>query len=175
MGIQLTDAGFGQPPIEILIGFDFAGKIHTGVINELTDGLFAVQTELGWMIMGKTLGKPEQESYGSALTSLLIHPSDVTNLWSLESIGITNPVETQSKEEMKCAVEKHFKETIFVNEEERYSVSLSEELPTNFEVAEKRLVSTTYKLRNVEKFIDYDKSFESWKEDGIITECSMEG
>ncbi|KAF8797276.1 hypothetical protein HNY73_001561 [Argiope bruennichi] len=70
MGIQLKDVRFGEPLIEILIGSDFAGKIYTGVINELVDELFSVQTWLVWMIMRKTPEEPEQESYGSSLTSL---------------------------------------------------------------------------------------------------------
>ncbi|KFM71124.1 hypothetical protein X975_02399, partial [Stegodyphus mimosarum] len=57
-GIKLTDVGRDSPPIRILLGADVLGSILTGRIEVLTSGISAVETLLGWTILG--LGKKKQ-------------------------------------------------------------------------------------------------------------------
>ncbi|KAJ8978462.1 hypothetical protein NQ317_002916 [Molorchus minor] len=47
LGIAPTDV-IGDGPIEMLFGADVIGKLYTGRKQELTCGLFAVETLLGW-------------------------------------------------------------------------------------------------------------------------------
>ncbi|UYV82894.1 hypothetical protein LAZ67_22001295 [Cordylochernes scorpioides] len=58
--IELTDLHRG--PLEILIGADIAGKLLTGEHRRLPSGLVAVQTRLGWTLMGKFPATEEETS-----------------------------------------------------------------------------------------------------------------
>lgn len=66
LGIQITDSA---DQIEILIGADVAGKIFTGKRHLLACGLVAVETLLGWTLMGK-VALQQQQSCSMFVTSL---------------------------------------------------------------------------------------------------------
>ncbi|GFS92163.1 integrase catalytic domain-containing protein [Trichonephila clavipes] len=51
--IFLTDIQENTGPIEVLLGADVAGKLITGRREELKTGLVALETKLGWTLMGK--------------------------------------------------------------------------------------------------------------------------
>jgi hypothetical protein len=156
--------GGGQPPVEILIGADVAGKFYTGNMFQLRCGLIAVQTWLGWVIMGKAKSKSNRRTQAAMLTTLLIQTSNLEDLWKLEAIGITDPCENKMKDKLEKAVLDHFAKTVEINSEGRYEVRLPwldncEDLPDNKVVAEKRLASTAAKLRAENKFEDYNTVF----------------
>ncbi|GFY57464.1 uncharacterized protein LOC103521977 [Trichonephila inaurata madagascariensis] len=105
--ITLTDHGRGCPDIELLIGADFCGHLFSGNIWTLECGLVAYETKLGWLIMGKVPGLKQEDTSAHLVTSLLIKNSSVADLWKMLTLGIMDPVETKSKEEMeKNAVER---------------------------------------------------------------------
>lgn len=52
-GINLTDLGNKNRPIDILIGADIAGKLMTGRKYDLRNGLTALETHLGRTVIGK--------------------------------------------------------------------------------------------------------------------------
>nr|XP_042912336.1 uncharacterized protein LOC122272567 [Parasteatoda tepidariorum] len=151
LGIQITDCGKGRPPIELLIGADIAGKLYTGQTQVLKCGLVAVQTHLGWTIMGRS---ENRNSKDNTITSLVLQSHTIENLWKLEAIGIGDP----------CG-------------DGRYEISFPwmqspDELPSNPELAEKRLLSTSWKLSKAGKIKDYNAVFQEWLQCGIIEECS---
>lgn len=47
---------------------------------------------------------------------------DISNLWRLDLIGITNPIEKKLREEMDRQIKDHFLETVKVNDEKRYNI-----------------------------------------------------
>lgn len=51
--INLTDIGGKSNSIEVLIGADVAGKLLTGRKCDLKNGLTAIETRLGWTVLGK--------------------------------------------------------------------------------------------------------------------------
>ncbi|GFU48524.1 transposable element Tc1 transposase [Nephila pilipes] len=51
-GIKLTGVGQDTPPIRVLMGADVLGRILTGRIEILTSGISAIETLLGWTILG---------------------------------------------------------------------------------------------------------------------------
>lgn len=51
--IYLTDVDDSNSSIDILIGADVAGKLMTGRKYNVTNGLTAFETQLGWTVMGK--------------------------------------------------------------------------------------------------------------------------
>ncbi|GBO46640.1 hypothetical protein AVEN_64587-1, partial [Araneus ventricosus] len=57
-GIKLTDVGRDSPPIRVLLGADILRSILTGRIEVLSSGVSAVETLLGWTILG--LGKKKE-------------------------------------------------------------------------------------------------------------------
>ncbi|KAF2884417.1 hypothetical protein ILUMI_21757 [Ignelater luminosus] len=71
----------------------------TGKLHNLECGMTAVETKLGWTLMGK---KPTEENSKNdaalIVTSMFVEEADISNLWSLDVMGITDPVETKSRE-----------------------------------------------------------------------------
>jgi hypothetical protein len=45
-------------------------------------------------------------------TSLLAHNAAVADLWKLDTLGITDPAETQYRQELEQTALDHFKETV---------------------------------------------------------------
>ena len=54
----------------------------------------AVETRLGWLIMGIVPGEKNQGVSTLAVTPLLSHNAVVAELWSYDTLGIGDPAET---------------------------------------------------------------------------------
>ncbi|XP_024875905.1 uncharacterized protein LOC112457207 [Temnothorax curvispinosus] len=68
---------------------------------------------------------------------------------------------------------RRFEETVIVNAKGRYEVCLPwvethPSLPNNRELAEKRLITTTKKLKSSVLYDEYDQVFNDWLAEGII-------
>ncbi|XP_054278588.1 uncharacterized protein LOC128997031 [Macrosteles quadrilineatus] len=169
--IILTDVGENVPDVKILLGADVLVNLYTGTMQKIDDKLVAIETYLGWTVMGK------QPCIGSRKMSLLTlfcqSKSEIKDLWSLETIGIKDPIEVKQRDSIDAELFQHFKENVRVNVENRYEVCLPwleghPELLDNHEIAERRLMSSTRRLNTLNKFNDYDKVFKEWLEEGII-------
>ncbi|GFR11983.1 transposable element Tc1 transposase [Trichonephila clavata] len=57
-GIKLTDVGKDTLPIRVLLGEDLLGSILTGRIEVFPSGVSAVETLLGWTILGHGRKRP---------------------------------------------------------------------------------------------------------------------
>lgn len=168
--------------IKLLIGADMAGRLLTGKIVNLKSGITAIQTKLGWTVMGKFNSSPDPDSNSSSSASLLISSllakdQCISNLWKLDILGITEPSQTKTKAQLQEDTQKYFEETLSVNSEGRYEVALpwvleSSLLPDNKINAEKCILSAKRKLINSGKFEDYCKVFEEWLKLGIIEEAT---
>ncbi|XP_055950873.1 uncharacterized protein LOC129984959 [Argiope bruennichi] len=179
-GITISDVGRKDLKIEILIGADVAGALLTGKVHKLENGLVAVESLLGWTVMGRInyYTSESNVSMPSLITSMLVHSSDIENLWKLEALGITDSKENRSDIELQEAVWYHFHKTL-KRSEDRYEISLpwineKDKLPSNREVAKKRLISTTKKLMLKDKTEAYNAVFEEWVKSGIIEEVPEE-
>ncbi|KAF8785821.1 hypothetical protein HNY73_011324 [Argiope bruennichi] len=142
-GITVSDVGRKDLKIEILIGADVAGALLTGKVHKLENGLVAVESLLGWTVMGRInyYTSESNVSMSSLITSMLVHSSDIENLWKLEALGITDSKENRSDVELQEAVWDHFHKTL-KRSEDRYEISLpwineKDKLPSNREVAKK--------------------------------------
>ncbi|GFU73827.1 DUF1758 domain-containing protein [Trichonephila clavipes] len=80
--------------IHMLIGADFAGRLLTGEIKQITENLVAIHTRLGWTLMGE----------------------------SGENTRIKDLGENQSKRELEEAAKLHFLENVKRDHEGRYMV-----------------------------------------------------
>jgi hypothetical protein len=173
--IWISDYGEGCPSFEVLLGADVCGALLTGQLFKLKCGLIAVETKLGWLIMGKVPGKEPRGMTSVTVTSLLIQNAVISDLWRLDTLGIRDPTETRSRHELEQAALDHFKETIVVNEEGRYEVCLPwlegrERLQenTNLDIVKTRCVSMATKLLADGRYGDYDAVFEEWLRDNVI-------
>ncbi|XP_030747078.1 uncharacterized protein LOC115875693 [Sitophilus oryzae] len=158
--------------LEEMSRLDVAGKLYTGRRHILPCGLVAVETLLGWTLMGKI---PEGRNSVETLSALSLFVSDTSlaNLWKLETLGIVDPSEQRTREESALAAKDLFLRTITVNGESRYEVRLSwledrPELPNNYNLARKRVDNTVNKLRKDGLFELYDRIFEEWLAENII-------
>ncbi|KAF8763403.1 hypothetical protein HNY73_021591 [Argiope bruennichi] len=86
--IHLTDQeclpSCSSSTIHLLIGADIAGKLMTGKILNLTCGLTAIETLLGWTLMGRA--PSSSDSISMTVTNLLIKDCNISDLWKLEDI-----------------------------------------------------------------------------------------
>ncbi|UYV60499.1 hypothetical protein LAZ67_1001330 [Cordylochernes scorpioides] len=165
--IELTDLHRG--PLEILIGADIAGKLLTGEHRRLPSGLVALQTRLGWTLMGKIPATEEETSVNGLCTTSLL-TSDLENLWRLEAIGISDARQDDS---IQKETEEYFARTISQDCEGRYQVALPwirerELLTDNRDVAEKRLVNVRKHLVNTGNLAEYEDILEKWLRNKII-------
>lgn len=159
-GIELSDTR-GCQPISLLIGADIAGKILTRKIFALSCGLTAVETLLGWVLMGKVPKEKKTRSTTMVVTNLLNGKAYIAKLWELDVLGITDTGKKRSKEDLQRAAKQMFEETIETTAESRYEVRLPcleghPALPSNRAMAVKRLESTENRLRKSDRWEKYD-------------------
>ncbi|XP_018378084.1 PREDICTED: uncharacterized protein LOC108770847 [Trachymyrmex cornetzi] len=159
---------------------DVAGKIYTGRIVNLKCGVTAIETRLGWTLLGRAPRFKKKES-DTVLTvlSMYVQDADITDLWNLDVIGIEDPIRKSTKEEHLQEVLCRFYDTIKIEETGRYEVFLPWKenhppLSENRETAKRRLGNTIIKLRNDGLLHEYEKVFNEWLEEGIIEEVPTE-
>jgi len=173
--ITLSDVGTNPRPIEMLLGADVIGGLLTGIIIQLPNGLTAVETILGWTVMGGQSKGFSSNPIAGIVTSLTITNASVEDLWALDAIGIHDPVDSATKLEKAEATRQHFLSTVSRSHDGRYSVSLpwvsgKQPIPTNFNIAHKRLETLTKKLRSSGLYDAYGTLFKDWLGEGFIEE-----
>ncbi|GFX71655.1 integrase catalytic domain-containing protein [Trichonephila clavipes] len=153
--IFLTDIQENTGPIEVLLGADVAGKLITGRREELKTGLVALETKLGWTLMGKVPRYTDKKDTSMNIVTMLSQEDiSVSSLWDLEMLGIRDTIEQNSREEKEKVVMSHFLETVRQKEDGRYEVHMPWKvdrafLTDNYELCLKRLESTTRKLEKI--------------------------
>ncbi|GFW58906.1 integrase catalytic domain-containing protein [Trichonephila clavipes] len=166
--IFLTDIQENTGPIEVLLGADVAGKLITGRREELKTGLVALETKLGWTLMGKVPRYTNKKDTSMNIVTMLSQEDiPVSSLWDLEMLGIRDTIEQNSREEKEKAVMSHFLETVRQKEDGRYEVHMPWKvdrafLTDNYELCLKRLEYTTRKLEKI--------GFREWLAKGVIEE-----
>jgi len=179
-GIWLSDVGGGSPEIELLIGADMLPIILTNrPVVHLDDSIVAIETVLGWTVMGKPKQENSHKKQSTVYSVLDMFVSNASNeqLWDLESIGIRDPAANKTKQETDDSAKEHFLSTVRRLEDGRYSVSLPwingrPNIPDNRKAVEKRLNSTTRKLKLQGNLHNYGQLFKSWEAEGNIEEVN---
>ncbi|XP_050517597.1 uncharacterized protein LOC126892168 [Diabrotica virgifera virgifera] len=173
LNIEITDSG-DTSPIEVLIGADIAGKLYTGRRHILGCGLVAVETLLGWTLMGK-IPLDQQDNRTATTVSLFISNASISQLWELDALGINDPAERKTREETALAAKQLFFETVATDSTGRYETRLPwleghPALPSNYQMAKKRL-DTTLKKINKDGYLEaYGQIFKEWLDENIIEE-----
>ncbi|XP_059047181.1 uncharacterized protein LOC131842620 [Achroia grisella] len=168
-GINITDCVDEVTEISLLIGSDVLGSLYTGRSEHVSDNLVVIETKFGWVIQGPTSGMY------SIFTSVHACSFDIDDLWKLESIGIKDEAQVKSIRKREEEVENFFRESIVRNDEDRYEIKLpwndtADLLSPNYNLALKRLHSTTNKLNKLGLLTAYDEVFGEWLDSNIIEE-----
>ncbi|GFR21826.1 integrase catalytic domain-containing protein [Trichonephila clavata] len=165
--------------IHILLGSGIVGKLFIGEVKQLSEGLTAVNTRLGWTVMGKLSNESKFKSENSLLVhSLLTNREKISDLWKLDSLGIKDPSEKRSKLELQDLALKHFENTILRDDEGRYIVSInwiegSGKLEDHYSLAKGRLEKTVKTLKFTGRLFDYEQVFVDWEKEGIIEKIAQ--
>lgn len=169
--IWMSDFISDSEEIQVLVGSDYYGQLMTGRIVHLKCGLTAMESVCGWTLSGSI---PAEDSLSlMSVSTALVNCNSIQDLWNLEALGIRDSGEVKSKSEREVATQEHFQETVTRNDEGRYSVLLpwveeGQPIPSNRLVAEKRLESTTRKLKQTGNFESYIQIFQEWLKEGFI-------
>ncbi|GFR29966.1 DUF1758 domain-containing protein [Trichonephila clavata] len=137
-----------------------------------------METNLGWTLMGKINLLFEKEYTAMTIISMFVREA-ISDLFSLEVLGISDPVEMKNKREREILTKLHFEETVRINTEGRYEVLLPWKenhfpITSNKDIAMKRLESSTKKLHQETLFTAYD-AFKEWELlDNLITSLDNE-
>ncbi|UYV67221.1 hypothetical protein LAZ67_4004428 [Cordylochernes scorpioides] len=171
-GIILSQDNFKGQEIDILIGANYLGIILTGKIVQVEADLTAVETKLGWTLMGNSPIIDSNDNVQQTL-NLLTTRCDLKDLWDLEVLGIRDPVETCSKETRYQEIKEKFITKIQRQSDQRYSVGLpwkveKESIPSNLDIAIKRLDISTKKMTSQNKLTEYSQIFRDWLTEGLI-------
>lgn len=86
-GIKISDTE-GAGPIEHLLGADVAMRFYTGKKHVLRCGLIAIETSLGWTLMGKIPLYRPSTSVSMSTLSLLVKDASIADLRELNALGI---------------------------------------------------------------------------------------
>ncbi|XP_043263442.1 uncharacterized protein LOC122403775 [Colletes gigas] len=162
----------GDDSIALLIGADIFGKLLTGNKFDLANGLTALETKLGWTISGKVPAN-ERKDAGSTAVSMFMSEAKISELWSLDVLGIRDPIEKSDRFLREQIVKDHFLKTVRFQENGRYSIYLPwmeghAPLSDNFNLAKTRVEKTARKLKIEKSFDNYTKVFEEWRDEEII-------
>ena len=174
LGAKFDDVKESCKPISLLIGADVAGKLYTGKIHQIQKGPTAIETKLGWTLMGKSNFDVPREDPTFLIFSMFDCEADVSDLWKLDLLGIEDPAGTVSKElKLEKVKEKFLRSIVFVQQDSRYEVALPWKdnhapLIGNRFLAEKILETVTKRLISESLFEVYDEVFQEWLREGII-------
>ncbi|XP_033227854.1 uncharacterized protein LOC117179823 [Belonocnema kinseyi] len=178
--ISFSDVCSEEKSVAVLTGVDVAGKLLTGRLHTLPSGLTAVETRLGWTLMGKVPIKREDDlNMVVSAISMFVKEADIKDLWSLGAIGIKDPIEQRLKKDTEEATKQALLNNVIMSEEGRYEVKVlwlenHPPLKDNKHVAVKKLQSTARKLKSDGLFGDYDAVFQDWLAKGIIDLVTVE-
>ncbi|KAF8786055.1 hypothetical protein HNY73_009944 [Argiope bruennichi] len=171
--IKLTDVGQDTPPIRVLLGADVLGRILIGRIEILASGISAIETLLGWTILG--LGKKKQSVN---VVTLALQNIELPKIWDLEVLEIKDPIERKNKSILAEETLLHFKETVKLKDL-RYEVALpwlSDHPPVYnmHDMAESRLRSVTKRLVKEDMYKVYDDVLRQWQREAEFQNESLQ-
>lgn len=174
-GIVLTDNEKSPDEINILLGADVLSQIYTGTLIKLNCGMCAIETTIGWTLMGKmTSNKNKSSTSALCLNNMTVSRA----LWDIETLGILDPLRAKNISLTDNEVKSYLEENIVHRYDGHYEVPMPwaesvSDLKTNFWPARERLNHTTKKLLKKNLYHEYEKTFKEWENLGIIEEVDL--
>lgn len=124
LDFEITDTERTSKPVSILIGADVSGKLFTGQRHVLECGLVAMETNLGGTLMGSVQDEKKHKDAVMIATNMFVRNANISDLWSLDVLGIKDPIEIKSQKEREKEIKETFLNSARVNDERRYDVKL---------------------------------------------------
>ena len=176
--IFLCDSKSGPSDISVLLGSEAISKLYTGKLIQLKSGPCAIETFLGWCIMGRVKQNNSLKKMTTS-TFCLNNFSAPKALWDLETLGILDPAVSKSRQESDDEIKEHFKKNVKQLQDGRYEVTFPwfeniSDLETNFPAARKRLENMTRKLLRDNLVKQYEAVFKEWESLEIIEEVPLQ-
>ncbi|KYM96053.1 hypothetical protein ALC62_13304 [Cyphomyrmex costatus] len=162
----------------IFIGADVAGKLLTGRKHNLKNELTAFETHLGWTVMEKLPKALPRPDTATLVTTLCVQEASPSDLWRLDVIRITDPIEKASKLVRDEQTREFLKRTAKLNPDSRYEVMWIEDhapVSSNYDIARNRLKICIERLKTQNLFEAYDNVFKEWLSEGVIEKVPGEG
>ncbi len=169
--------------VDVLIGNDVAPRVFTDSKMLLSGGPAAMETRWGWVLGGKLPQSalqcpsvPTSANCISTPTMMQLANMPLSDLWKLEAIGITDPVEDPSKQELAASTQKHFEETVQQLTDGSCQVALpwitgcGDKLPSNYLAAACRLRNVTKDLQVKGYLEKNDELLRLWESEEMIEE-----
>ncbi|GFS51722.1 DUF1758 domain-containing protein [Trichonephila clavipes] len=175
--IKIFDSFYSGNESDLLIGADVIGKILCGGdCVELTPGLTAVKTNLGWTVIGKpkeTLNDSYCKDNVLVVLSLHVSNNSLRELWNLEVLGITDPLEDTSRKNLENENIIDFQNKLRVLFDGRYQLELpwkceSFNLSDNKNLALMRHKKMMKRVKDNKYLNEYQEIFREWENLNII-------
>ncbi|GBM34832.1 hypothetical protein AVEN_208036-1 [Araneus ventricosus] len=171
-GIILTDIGKETHPLRLLLVADVLGRILLGRIEVLKSSISAIETSLGWSVLGS------EKTTVVNIVTLCLQNFEIPKILELEKLGIIDPTERKTTKLLEDATLAPFKETV-TKTDHRYEVALpwlAGHPPVNdmYDVTESRLRSVTKRLLLENIFEAYDDVLRQWQRDGQPSSATTE-
>ncbi|CAL1280117.1 unnamed protein product [Larinioides sclopetarius] len=177
-GIILPDLCDSAMEIDLLLGAGVISVILSGNAIKLRTGLIAIETMLGFTIMGKsndimrnTSEIPVTARPDSHLC-ILFNQLNVKELWDMEVIGIRDPIDNVKNKLQQLDMIERFQRNLVILSDGRYEVSLpfklEYQLTDNKEQALKRHKRICKNIDEKNCLKEYSAIFNEWKALQII-------
>ncbi|GBM83902.1 hypothetical protein AVEN_199789-1 [Araneus ventricosus] len=180
-GIILSDLANEDCEIGLLLGADVTGMLFMEGSVKLDSGLFLLKTRLGFVLTGRQEVSDKCNRCDTVLNviSLFVKDSSINELWSLENIGIFDPIQRLNENNEHLKVIEEFKNSMKILPDGRYELCLPFksdviELPSNKELTWKRHKKMCERTQRNGLLDDYKAVFKEWEELKIIEKIDCE-
>ncbi|GFV12438.1 integrase catalytic domain-containing protein [Trichonephila clavipes] len=124
LNIEFSDSFSEDLGIDLLVGSNVLGRILMKKYCELDSGLSVVETKLGNTVIGMQDDVCHIDRNVMTTLSMYVRNFKLTDLWSLESLGISNPTLEESKQNSYEDALNDFQQKLAILPNGRYELQL---------------------------------------------------
>ncbi|GFV79193.1 uncharacterized protein TNCV_1817401 [Trichonephila clavipes] len=173
LNIEFSDSFSEDLEIDLLVGSNVLGRILMKKCCELDSGLSVVETKLGNTVIGMQDDVCHIDRNVMTTLSMYVRNFKLTDLWSLESLGISNPTLEESKQNSYEDALNDFQQKLTILHNGRYELQLPWKhdpvnLPDNKGLTWARHEKVIKRAESNGFLREYQKVFEDWENLGII-------
>ncbi|GFV82380.1 putative RNA-directed DNA polymerase from transposon X-element [Trichonephila clavipes] len=173
LNIEFSDSFSEDLEIDLLVGSNVLGRILMKKCCELDSGLSVVETKLGNTVIGMLDDVCHIDRNVMTTLSMYVRNFKLTDLWSLESLGISNPTLEESKQNSYEDALNDFQQKLAILPNGRYELQLPWKhdpvnLPDNKGLTWARHEKVIKRAESNGFLREYQKVFEDWENLGII-------
>ncbi|GFW47385.1 uncharacterized protein TNCV_4536761 [Trichonephila clavipes] len=173
LNIEFSDSFSEGLEIDLLVGSNVLGRILMKKCCELDSGLSVVETKLGNTVIGMQDDVCHIDRNVMKTLSMYVRNIKLTDLWSLENLGISNPTLEESKQNSYEDALDDFQQKLTILPHGRYELQLPWKhdpvnLPDNKDLTWARHEKVIKRAESNGFLREYQKVFEDWENLRII-------